>query len=308
MDRPRILVIGSSNTDLTVRLPRLPSPGETVLGGQLMTAAGGKGANQAVAAARAGGEVTFLGRVGRDAYGAAALDGLRAEGIDVGRVVVDDEAPSGVALIFVGAEGENMIAVAGGANERLTPADLDAARGCFAQADVVLLQLETPLAAVEHAVRLAAEEGVRVILNPAPAQPLPDDLLAGVAVLTPNEHELALLSGRKVADETALADAARALRDGGARAVVVTLGDRGVWLASDDADSLVPTQPVAAVDTVGAGDAFNGALAVAISEGRPLADAVRFANAAAAVSVTRHGAQPSAPTREEIERQLAASE
>lgn len=302
--KPRILVIGSSNTDMILRLDRLPRPGETILGGEFVTAAGGKGANQAVAAARAGGQVAFIARVGQDMFGDQAIAGFRRDNIDVSHVVRDRQAPSGVALIFVAKDGENCIAVAGGANGRLSPADVRKAKPVFAGASAVVMQLETPLDTVQAAAELAAKARVPVILNPAPAQPLPAKLLTLVSILTPNETEAELLTGVKVTDDATAARAAGKLLKRGVQTVIVTLGARGAFVASGDLRQKVPGFKVKPVDTVAAGDVFNGALAVALGEGRPLLDAVRFANAAAAISVTRLGAQPSAPKRREIERMV----
>lgn len=301
----RILVVGSSNTDMIVRLSRLPAPGETVIGGVFSTAGGGKGANQAVAAARAGGSVTFVGRVGADDLGDAALGGLRRDRIRVGGVVRDRRAPSGVAFICVARGGENCIAVASGANGRLSAADVGRAETLFKRADILLVQLETPLAAVEEAVRIAARRGVPVILNPAPARRLPGSLLKRLAVITPNEHEAGLLTGVPVTDEESAGAAADILLRRGVRTVLVTLGRRGVYAATRDTRLAVKGFAVKAVDTTAAGDVFNGALAVALAEGAELLAAIRFAQAAAAISVTRAGAQPSAPRRAEIERFLA---
>ncbi len=300
--RPKIVVIGSSNTDMVIRLARLPRPGETILGGEFTTAAGGKGANQAVAAARAGGDVTFVARVGRDVFGDQALAGFRRDRIETRLVLRDGRAPSGVALIFVAKDGENSIAVAGGANARLSPADVRRAAGAIRAADSVVLQLETPLPTFEAAAQLAARAGVRVILNPAPAQKLPERLLKLVSILTPNETEAELLTGVSVRDASSAQRAADELLQRGVGAVVITLGARGAFAATREFRRLVPGFRVKAVDTTAAGDVFNGALAVALGEGRGLIEAVQFANAAAAVSVTRLGAQPSAPRRQEIER------
>jgi ribokinase len=304
MPSARILVVGSSNTDMIVRLHRLPGPGETVIGGKFATAPGGKGANQAVGAARAGGRVAFVARLGSDALGDAALASLERDGIDVTHVSRDRSAPSGVAFICVADGGENLIAVASGANDLLRAADVRRAARAFRGVDVVLVQLETPLPAVAAAVALAAKARVRVILNPAPARALPDRLLRRVAILTPNEHEAELLTGIRVADAKSAARAARALRRRGVATVIVTLGRRGVFVADGQVEHLVPGFRVEAVDTTAAGDIFNGALAVALGEGEGLFEAVRFAQAAAAISVTRAGAQPSAPRRREIERLL----
>lgn len=296
-----IVVVGSSNTDMIIKLDRIPRPGETVLGGEFVTAAGGKGANQAVAAARAGGRVGLVARVGRDALGDQALAGFAADRIDVSHVARDRGAPSGVALIFVATDGENSIAVASGANARLTPADVKKARAAIAGAAVVVMQLETPLATIQAAAEIAAKAGVDVILNPAPAQPLPDDLLGLVSILTPNETEAEILTGIAVTDEATAAQAAEILLARGVGAVILTLGARGAFLATEGVRKRIAGFTMKAVDTTAAGDVFNGALAVALAEGRPLEDAVRFANAAAAISVTRMGAQPSAPKRREID-------
>jgi len=297
----RVLVIGSSNTDMIIRVPRIPKPGETILGGAFSMAAGGKGANQAVAAARAGGQVTFVARIGADVFGERALRGFRADGIDTRFVLTTPGAASGIALIHVDERGENSISVASGANALLAPGDLDRADEAFAAADIVLVQLESPLATVEAAVRKAGEKGVPVILNPAPARPLDDDLLRGVSVLTPNEHEAATLAGIEVEDERGFREAAARIRARGPRTVVITLGERGAYASSEGFEGLVPAFKVDPVDTTAAGDVFNGALAVALAEARRLEEALRFAQAAAAISVTRPGAQPSAPTRAEIE-------
>ncbi len=299
-----ILVVGSSNTDMTVRLDRLPGSGETVIGGKFATAAGGKGANQAVGAARAGGRVAFVGRIGRDALGDAALAVLRREGIDARSVTRDRASPSGVALIFVGRNGENSIAVASGANGRLRAEDVARAGPVFRRSAILLVQLETPLAAVARAVDLAARCGVRVILNPAPAQRLPNRLLRGVSILTPNQHEAETLTGIKVKNGRDAAAAAEALLGRGVESVVITRGARGAFVATAGLRRSVPGFRVKAIDATAAGDIFNGALAVALAEGRDLLGAVRFAQAAAAISVTRLGAQSSAPTRAQIDRLL----
>jgi len=304
--QPRIVVVGSANTDLVVRVPRLPRPGETVIGGTFATAGGGKGANQAVAAARAGGHVVFVAKVGADAMGDAAIASYRAEGIDTTHVARDAASPSGVALILVDAAGENSIAVAGGANDRLLPADVDRARDAIAAADVLLVQLEVPLETVRHAAAIARAAGVPVILNPAPARPLDAGLLADVAILTPNETEAQLLTGRRGIDDESAAAVADDLVALGPAAAVITLGRRGAFLATAGAVRHVPAFPATPIDTVAAGDVFNGCLAVAIAEGRGLPEAVRFAAAGAAISVTRRGAQDSAPRRHEID-QLAGS-
>ncbi|MEE9207304.1 MAG: ribokinase [Gemmatimonadota bacterium] len=300
-ERPRIVVVGSSNTDFVVRVPNIPSPGETVLGTTFATVAGGKGANQAVAAARLGAAVAFVARVGSDAWGDAALEAYSGEGINTEYVVRDLEVPSGIALIAVDDRGENAIAVADGANGRLSRADVDAAAPGIREADVIVLQLETPLDTVRYAAELGADGGAWVILNPAPASgPLDRALLRHVSVLTPNLGEAAILSGQSVGDAGEALSAARHLRAQGAVNVVVTMGANGVLVEGEDASGEIPAPSVQAVDTTAAGDAFTGALAVALGEGRPLLEAARFAVQAAAASVTRPGAQPSLPTREEL--------
>jgi ribokinase len=300
----QIVVVGSSNTDLVVRVPRIPRAGETLLGGEFMTAAGGKGANQAVGAARAGGNVALIARVGRDSLGDRAVAGLQRDGVDVSGVSRDAHAASGVALIFVSRDGENSIAVAGGANAKLSAAHVKKAAGVIRSSALLVAQLETPLAAVMAAALVAVKAGVPVILNPAPARPLPNRLLKLISILTPNETEAELLTGVKVTDEAAAARACAKLRSRGVRTVILTLGARGAYLADVGGQQLVPGFKVKAVDSTAAGDIFNGALSVALAEGKSLRDAVRFANAAAALSVTRRGAQASAPNREDIERFL----
>lgn len=282
--RTRITVIGSSNTDLILQCPRLPRKGETVLGGEFLLAAGGKGANQAVAAARAGAEVIFVAKIGRDDFGRRALQGLRREGIRCRHVTTHPRAPSGVALILVGEGGENLIAVAQSANDELSPADVHRARHAIAVCDLLLLQLEIPLHTVAFAARLAKSLGKKVLLNPAPFRPLPRTLLRDVDYLTPNEHE-----ARQLGQTSAI--------------LIETRGARGAVIPAEGLGRLVvPAFRVEAVNTVGAGDCFSGCLAVALAEGRSLLEATRFACAAAAISTTRLGAQPSMPTRREIER------
>jgi ribokinase len=302
--RISVVVVGSSNTDMILRVAHVPRPGETLLGGLFSTAAGGKGANQAVAAARAGGNVTFVARLGLDSFGDEALEGFKREGIMLSHVTRDPSQPSGVALIFVGADGENSIGVAGGANQRLSPRDVGAARKVIAGARVLLLQLETPLETVRAAADIGSRAGIEVILNPAPAQSLPDALLRKITLLTPNETEASMLTGISVSDVSSATRAARALQLRGARNVIVTLGANGALVASGRDARWVPGFKVKAVDTTAAGDVFNGALAVRLAEGSPIMEAVRFAHAAAAISATRAGAQPSIPTRREIDAKL----
>jgi ribokinase len=298
--KPKIVVVGSSNTDMIVKLPRLPKPGETVIDGLFSMAAGGKGANQAVAAARAGGDVTLLAKVGNDPFGIQAIDGFRKEGVSTEFLRIDPSTPSGVALIFVDERGENCIGVASGANNELHASDLAQALDCISAADILLVQLEIPLPTAEAAIRCAAKSGVRVILNPAPARPLDPDALRLVSFLTPNRSEAEQLANIAPGDDRSLEIAADALLAKGVGAVIITLGPRGALLAEGGASEILPGFHVEPVDTTAAGDVFNGALAVSIGEGSALREAVRFANAAAALSVQRLGAQSSAPLRSEI--------
>ncbi len=300
MPKRPIIVVGSANTDMILKMERLPKAGETVLGGAFAMAEGGKGANQAVGAARAGGRVVFVARVGQDVFGARAIEVLARDGIAVDYVFRDKARPTGVALIFVARNGENSIAVASGANAALSPADVRKAASAFDGAGYLLAQLETPPETVRAAAELAARKGVRVILNPAPARPLSGGLLKKVSILTPNETEAEILTGIRVAGEGGARAAAAALKKRGAETVIITLGRRGAFVSAPDVEGVVPGFKVRTVDTTAAGDVFNGALAVALSEGQALMAAVRFANAAAALSVTRPGAQPSAPKRKDI--------
>ncbi|MDP8245452.1 MAG: ribokinase [Candidatus Hinthialibacter antarcticus] len=292
----RIFVIGSSNTDLVVKCPKLPKPGETVLGGDLIQANGGKGANQAVAAARLGGNVVFLCKVGGDAFGQDNINAYVREGIETQYIITDKDAASGAALILVDNAGENSIAVAPGANSRLSLADVDTLRDVIHDGDVMLLQLEIPLNTVIHAARIGRERGAVVILDPAPAPGggLPDELLRSLDYITPNQHEadaLASACGGCGAD---------AMLQRGVKNVVITKDKEGCVLLSNDGSRSFPAYPVKAVDSTAAGDAFAGALAVGLSEGYNLENAISWAQQAAAVSVTRMGAQPSLPTRKEL--------
>ena len=299
--RPKIVVVGSANTDMVVKTERIPGPGETVIGGEFMMAAGGKGANQAVAAARLGAQVTFVGRLGSDVFGDQAIAGYEAQGIDTRYVVRDEHVASGVALIFVDARGENSIAVASGANARLTPVDVEHAKEAIASADVLLVQLEVPIDAVRRAIELAHRAGVCVILNPAPAKEIASDLLARVSIATPNEHEI-----RVVVGESDQEKAIARMLEAGTETVLVTLGPRGVLWAAQAGRQSVPAFQVEAVDTTAAGDAFNGGLARALGRGLEMAQAIRYANAVAAISVTRMGAQPSLPTGDQVDDFLRA--
>jgi ribokinase len=301
MENSKIVVVGSSNTDMIIQLDKIPLPGETVIGGNFSMAAGGKGANQAVAAARSGGDVTLVASVGKDTFGTQAVEGFKHAGIEVSHIKTINDVASGVAFIFVDKYGENSIAVASGANAYLFPQDIELLQDTISQSKILLMQLETPLETVIRAARLAYEAGVKIILNPAPAQTLDDELLRMISILTPNESETELLTGITVKDETSALNAAKVLMKKGIEHVLITLGAQGVFMASEKDHKLIPGFKVEAVDTTAAGDVFNGALATALAEGKIIDEAIHFANAAAALSVTKLGAQPSAPWLEEIE-------
>lgn len=299
---PHIVVVGSINMDLVVRVPRLPLPGETLLAHDFQAIPGGKGANQAVAAARLGARVTMIGRVGDDGYGLRLKSGLENEGIDAHHVGAVG-CSSGIAVIAIADEGANSIMVVAGANQQLTPADIHRLAAVIASADLLLVQLEVPLESVQAAIEIAHANGVVTILDPAPAPatPLPADLMQ-VDVLTPNESEAAALTGIAPADHAQAVQAAEALRLGGARNVVLKLGASGaLLLPANGAIEMAPAFEVAAVDSTGAGDAFTAALGVGLGEGLPLAQAVCFACAAGALATTRLGAQPAMPARREVE-------
>lgn len=298
----RVLIVGSANVDFTVALPRLPRPGETVSEGTLLVARGGKGANQAVAARRLGADVRLVACVGDDASGLDVRAALEAEGIGTAAVVSTAAAATGTALIVVDAEGRNQIAVAPGANRQLTVADVDARDADFAWAEVVVCSLEVPLATARRALELARRRGALTILNPAPFPDAGIDFLALTDYVTPNETEAARLAGLPVANLKSAAKVAAAIRVLGARRVVLTLGAGGALAAGPEGTIHAPALAVTAVDTTGAGDAFNGALAVALAERQPLDAALRFANAAAALACTKRGAQPSMPTRADVDR------
>lgn len=305
----KITVIGSMNMDLIVRAPHIPAPGETVSGGEFRTAAGGKGANQAMAAARLGAQVTIVGCVGDDAHGQTLRAGLQADGINTDFVRTDTAISSGVAFITVADSGENSIVVSPGANHALSPADIEAASTAIAGADVLLLQLEIPLAVVGAAVRLAKKYHVPVVLNPAPAQPLPDEILANVNYFIPNETETALYCGFPITDDVSAEKAAAQLSERyGIQTVALTLGSRGALLYTTRRHIRIPPFTVLPVDTTAAGDAFVGGFAVAICEGNAPDVAARFASAVAAVSVTKAGAQPSLPRRAGVQRFLVERE
>ena len=294
----RIVVLGSTNTDMVISGKRIPVPGETVSGGRFLMNAGGKGANQAVAVARLAakrGACTFIAKVGDDVFGRATAARLKKDGI-VAKLVVDKNEPSGTALILVDAKGQNVISVALGANGTLSPEDIARFRPDIEGASALLMQLETPIETVLAAAQWTHAKGVPVILNPAPAAKLPKELYRTLDWITPNETEAECLTGVAVTDAASAARAAAVLKRRGVAHVVITMGAKGCWCEG----TLYPCVKVKAVDTVAAGDTFNGAFAVALAEGRPIAEAVEFAQKAAAVSVTRRGAQPSIPHRAEI--------
>ncbi len=297
----KIVVIGSCNTDMVVSMKRLPLPGETLIGGEFFMNSGGKGANQAVAAARLGGDVCFIAKVGNDPFGNRAVDQYKAEGIRVEHIGVDREHPSGVALIMVDEHGENSIAVASGANAALSQADVDSAMKAIAECDIVLMQLETPIETVEYAARLAHGMGKRVVLNPAPAHALPDSLLQCLYMLIANETEAEFISGTQITDMDSVARAADIICDKGVENVVITLGRKGAFVKEKGTYHQIPGHKVKAVDATAAGDTFCGAVCVALAEEHTLTEAVEFANRCAAVTVTRRGAQASLPYRNEIE-------
>jgi ribokinase len=300
MKNKKIIVIGSTNTDMVVKSPRIPAPGETILGGNFFMNAGGKGANQAVASARLGGDVTFIAKIGNDLFGKQALELFNNEGINCSHLFVDETAPSGVAMITLDAKGENCIVVALGANNNLTADEVLSAGAEFKAADVVLMQLETPIDTVLKTAEASFLLGKKVILNPAPACELPAELFKNLFLITPNETEAEILTGVVVTDTASATKAAMELQKMGVQHVIITLGMQGALLYSEGKGQLIPSRKVEAIDTTAAGDTFNGALAVAIAQGKSLTEAVAFGNQAAAISVTRLGAQTSVPYLHEL--------
>ncbi len=295
-----MLVVGSSNTDMVIKTGHLPKGGETVLGGAFFMNAGGKGANQAVAAARLGGPVTFICKTGNDVFGKEAKELFDKEGINTDYLLTDAAQPSGVALIMVDNNAENCIAVASGANATLLPGDLQFALQSIEHAALILMQLEIPLGTVQHVAALAYSKGIPVILNPAPACKLPDELLQMITIITPNETEAEILTGIKVNNIETAQQAAMILKEKGITTIIITMGKAGALVLHDDAFTQIPSVPVEAIDTTAAGDVFNGALAVALWQGKGIAEATTFACKAAAISVTRLGAQASAPYAHEV--------
>jgi ribokinase len=296
----QIVVIGSSNTDMVVKTARFPRPGETLLGGEFFMFPGGKGANQAVAAARLDGQITCISKVGNDLFGRQALEGFKKENIDVRYILPDESTASGVALITVNADGQNTIVVAPGANNYLTAEDMIRFIPAFLAADIILMQLEIPMKTVEQAITIAGEMDKKIILNPAPAQAISFEMLEKLYLITPNETEAELLTGIAVKDLSSAGKAASSLLDSGVQNVIITLGAQGAFFKSPTHQFMIPSPVVVPVDTTAAGDVFNGAVAVALSEGLDWRAAITFACRAASLSVTRMGAQSSAPYRNEL--------
>lgn len=299
----RIIVVGSSNIDMTAMVDSLPRPGETIGGARFIQANGGKGANQAVAAARLGGDVMFATCVGNDLNGKALKEVFAADGINTRNHKLTDEAPTGTALIMVDKYAENCIAVAPGANGCLTPEDMDAMEADFAEAEILLVQLEVPMPTVCKAVELAAKHGLKVVLNPAPVAPIPEHIFPMLYLITPNETEAQKLTGVRVNTADDAVAAAKVFFDKGVKNVIITMGGSGSIICQGDGRTIyVPARRVNAVDTTAAGDVYNGGIATAISEGKSLEEAAKFASVAASISVTRLGAQNSVPQRTEVDR------
>lgn len=305
MVKPVITVVGSIHVDYTVKLPRLPAIGETVIGLEFKKSPGGKGANQAVASARLGAETYMVGRIGRDEDGRILLENLRSNGVRVDYVKVDPESYTGIALIMVDSEGRNIIAVASGTDARVSASDVDEAEEAIRRSDILLAQLEIPLETTVYALEKAWSLGVKTILNPAPSRPLPEEVYGKIHVITPNMVELSMLTGIPVETLDEAEQAARKLIRLGVETVVVTLGERGSMIVTGGKSVHVEAVKVKPVDTTGAGDAFNAALAVGLAEGRTLEEAVHLANAAAALKITKMGAQEGLPRRGELEEFLS---
>lgn len=292
--------MGSSNTDMVIQTNYLPKPGETILGGHFEMVSGGKGANQAVAAARLKAPVAFIGKVGDDLFGKQAIEGLEADGINTEFTSVQKNCASGIALIMVDEAGENCISVASGANAEISKTDIDQSIGLFQPENILLSQLEVPLEIVIYAIGQAKRAGMITILNPAPATTLPDELMSQVDIITPNQSEAQLLTGIEVTDLISAQKAASLLQEKGIDTVILTMGKQGAYVLGTGMDEIIPAHSVIAKDTTAAGDTFNGALACSLAEGNELKTAVAFASKAAAISVTRFGAQTSCPTLEDV--------
>lgn len=302
----KVIVIGSYNTDLTIKTHKLPAPGETIIGGRFSEGGGGKGANQAVAAARAGANVIFIARVGDDALGKEGVRRMADEKINIKYIVQDKETPTGVAFITVDEKGENSIVVASGANSKLGPDDISLVEKEMSPSDVLLIQLESPLETVRYSVKRGRELGLKVILNPAPAAALNGDILKNVDIITPNAVEAEMMTGIKIMDIESMKAAAQSFFEFGISCVVLTLGSKGIFIGTPDYQEWVPAYKVKAVDSTGAGDVFSGALAAYVAEGMPVENAAKLACVSASISVTKMGAQKSAPTRKETEDFIAS--
>lgn len=296
-----IAVVGSSNTDLVFQTRKFPQPGETVLGGEFATFAGGKGANQAVAASRLGGDVYFIARVGDDAFGNEAIKGFLKDTINTDFVFKDKDFPTGVASIVVNEKGQNSIVVAPGANNHLTPENIDTALYAIEKSSIVLVQLEISLETVKYVIYKSFSLKKRVILNPAPAQQIEESLYSKIFLITPNETETELLTGVEVTDEVSASKAADIFLHKGVENVIITLGEKGAFFKNKEEEFIVSAKRVEVVDTTAAGDIFNGAIAVALAEGKKWKEAILFANSASAIGVSRLGAQASAPYKRELE-------
>lgn len=296
----KIVIIGSTNMDMVVKTTHLPAPGETVLGGSFFMNSGGKGANQAVAVARLGGDATFVTKIGNDIFGKQSTQLFDEEGIDTSHILSDNMLPTGVALITVDDKGENSIVVASGANSKLTPPEVEAVLNKLEAVDIILVQLEIPMATVNFVADYAAEKGILLIVNPAPANVLSPGLLKNTGIITPNAKEAGMLTGIKVKDAESAKKAAHILQEKGVGKVIITLGPEGAFILADGESTMVPSHKVDAIDTTAAGDVFNGALAVAIAEGLSIVKAVEFACMAASLSVTKLGAQASIPYRNQL--------
>ena len=295
-----ILVIGSSNTDMVVKTSRLPKPGETIIGGEFFMNPGGKGANQAVAAAKLGANVTLIAKVGGDMFGSESIQNFKKVGMNTNHIFINNEVPSGVALINVDENAENTIVVASGANNTLSVKDIQSVISVVDMADIILMQLEIPLEVIEFVIHHCKAKNKKVVLNPAPAARLPEGIYSGLFAITPNETEAEILTGIKVADITSAKQAAKILLDKGVKIVVITMGSQGAFVYTSKMTKLIPGYKVDAVDTTAAGDTFNGAFCFAIESGMEMEEAIDFANKAAAISVTRMGAQVSSPNYKEV--------
>jgi ribokinase len=300
MNENKIIVIGSSNTDMVVKSEKLPKPGETILGGTFLMNAGGKGANQAVAASRLGGNVILVAKVGNDIFGNQSLNGFKSENINTDFVFIDEKSPSGTALIMVNEEGENCIVVAPGANAHLLPEDIVKVKK-INESEFILMQLEIPIETIDLVVKIAKSNDQKVIINPAPARKLNDELLNGLFLITPNETEATMLTGISVIDENSASEAADFLLSKNVKNVIITMGKNGAYFKNKSLKFIINAPIVKALDTTGAGDTFNGAIAVALTEKMNWQDAIKFSVKAASISVTRMGAQSSVPYRNEIE-------